>query len=129
MQGTYAGNFSWSDAAGNVIKPKAVSIPFNYAVAITGSLPVPDETPAGTEVDVPFVGLSQGASFVWMQNSTGQDLNMAWGGNWMPFLAAGGVLLWVAPQLASAGRITSLRFMLTQAQQGPGCIIYTVAGQ
>ena len=124
----YSGGYQWSDPDGTIYKPKATLIECPYTVPLVSMLPVPDGAAAGTEYDLPSCGIMTGASFVWVRNWVGQELSMAWGGNWLPHLPNGGIVVWAASQLAAAGTIISLRFMLTQTQVGPGAIHYALMG-
>ena len=128
MLAKFCGSFTWTDNDGNIFKPNTLTILPAYTTFTVGSLPVPDQTPAGTEIDLTPPGITNGTSLVWIENKTGQDLNMAWNGNWFPHLAAGGLLLHVAPTAPAAGVIIGLRFMLTQIQSGIGSIYYAIGG-
>lgn len=90
-------------------------------------MPVHDGAASGTEIDIAFPGIAA-ASLVFIENKTGQELNMAWGGNWFPHLPDGGAVAFLFPKTPETGGVSALRFMLTQAQVGEGHINYTVAG-
>lgn len=128
MQAKYAGRLQWADADGNVFNPKEIAIAIGYNIENVGMLPVPDGTAAGTEIDLPFTGVTGGASMLLVENKTGQELNTAWGGNWAPHIAVGGILLYASPAPPVAGQISSWRFMLTQQQVGMGYIAFAVLG-
>lgn len=124
---------NWTDSEGN----NYTGTPFAGAsggmmmagnVVNCGYLLIPDQSAQGAEFDLPFQGVAQGATYVMIANQSGQELNMAWGGNWFPHLPAGGLLLWAFPAIPQGGQITSLRFMLTQAQNGLGKIKYIYCG-
>jgi len=129
MNTAYFGlQMQWTDGDGNPVKPatKAVTIP--YTVAVEGEIEVAANTAQGVEVDVPFEGIGTVATGVYVENLTGQELGMAWGGNFMPNIAPGGVLLVAHPKAVAAGQILALRFFLTKAQVGPGLINYIAFG-
>lgn len=98
-----------------------------YAVVLDSSIPIPDGTASGTEIDIPFTGI-QAATFVYVKNMSGQELNAAWLGNWGLHLPDCGCLCYILPAVPSGGVIPSLRFMLTKAQVGAGKLHYVVAG-
>ena len=118
----------WLDAQGNPVAKATQVINAPCSVALDGILPVAAGTAQGTEIDLPMLGIVQAATFVTVQNQTGQELEMAWGGNWLPNIPPGGLLRWAFPVAPSANVITSLRFMLTQEQGAAGSILYTVCG-
>lgn len=127
---TFTSQYTWTDILGNTFHPKPDSaIAGNGAVSMTGALPV-NPAPAGTEVDLNFapMGITSGIVFLWLENRTGQELNMAWQGNWFPHLPPGGRLIWAFPVEAAAGQITAMRFMLTQDQSSLGYIKFMVVG-
>jgi hypothetical protein len=128
MQAQVQMQFHYTDADGNIIRPAAKNIVCTYAVSVSGSIPVPAGTPQGAEVDLPFTGLAEDACFVYVHNTTGQELGMAWLGNYMPNLPADGVLWMPQPSYRAAGKIPALRFFLTQQQAQEGSIVYTVLG-
>jgi hypothetical protein len=128
MNSTLTFACTWEDADGNPIHPKPRTIQIPCTVGAQGAIPVPPGTASGTEVDVPFPGILSAATLVVIENETGQELNVAWGGNWAPHLPAGATLIYAMPAVPAAGAITSLRFMLTQQQVGAGLINYTVLG-
>ena len=121
-------NYMWQDPNGNPIKLPVQALQMAYTVAAQGAVSVADGTDAGTEIDIPFLGLAQSAVCAMIWNLTGQELNCAWGGNWAPHIPPGGMLAYAFPVAPTAGVITSLRFMLTQKQVGAGRIGYFFAG-
>lgn len=120
--------FSWTDDEGNSYKGGSGDFMCPGNSVTSGYLIVPDGSAAGTEFDLPFPSVLNAATYIFLLNKTGQDLNMAWGGNWFPHLAAGGMLLFASPTAPTAGGITSLRFMLTKGQSGIGKLKYAVCG-
>jgi hypothetical protein len=121
------GTISYVDVDGNT-RTTAFGLGCEYSNLATGAIPVPDGTPAGTEFDVPFVGLLEGATLVVAKNCSGQELNAAWGGNWAPHLGPGATMIYAQPVLPAGGRVLSLRFMLTKAQAGDGKIVFYAFG-
>lgn len=119
---------NYEDADGRPLRMASQPITIPYKNACQGAIPVPQGSAQGTEVDVPMVGLPTGATLVLIENQTGQELNAAWGGNWMPHLGVGGVELYVNPTVPQAGDITQLRFMLTGAQVADGAINFWAFG-
>jgi|SRR5208337_961048 len=119
---------SWVDGDGNTVKPPAKSVACPYLVSNAGEIPVPAATPQGTEIDMPFTGIGAAATCVYVENLTGQELGMAWGGNFMPNIPAGGALLFAHPRAVGAGPIVALRFFLTRVQAAPGTINFLVFG-
>jgi hypothetical protein len=128
-QAIYHAGFSWVDDDGNPIKGNDIQVVANYTIASVGSVPIPNGTVAGVEFDMPLAGMPGGGALIWIRNKTGQELNMAWGGNWFPHLAVDGTLIWAAPSPPLAGAITSLRFMTTAVQVGLGKITFALFGQ
>jgi hypothetical protein len=118
----------WSDDDSNVIHRAMRTILCPFAVAVEGSLPIPVGTAQGIEIDLPFEGVAVAATFILIENHTGQELGMAWGGNFSPNLPDGGVLIRAFPVAPAAGFITALRFWLTKAQTAPGKIVYLFGG-
>jgi hypothetical protein len=123
-------SFTWTDLDGNVISPAPRGVAPPYSVSLYGSLPIPAGTASGTEVDIPFTGIAAGATHVAIENKTGQELGMAWGGNFMPSLPPGALVQWTLPsQVQQSGRsVTSLRFFLTETQPVLGHIVYQAVG-
>lgn len=128
MQASFVGKCSWTDADGNPVTPAATAVSCPYCVAIAGHLPIPDGTPAGVEFDIPFTGIASACSLLRIENITGQELGMAWGGNFMPSLPPGGLLFWAFPVAVMSRPITSLRFFTTAPQSGVGKIVYSAMG-
>jgi|ERR1700722_751065 len=120
--------FQWTTADGNPrnFAPKLGACPFN--IPLESTMPVPAGTAQGTEIDISFPGIRTAATFIYICNMSGQELGMAWGGNFMPSLPPNGILCYALPQAPNAGVITSLRFFLTQVQAADGAIAYAVFG-
>lgn len=129
MTATYSRIFDYVDDDGNAVTPAKVQIQVPYKAASIGTIPIADGTPSGTEFDMPFQGMTQGGALILIRNKTGQELNMAWGGNWFPHLAIDGLLSWAAPAPPTSGAVLGLRFMLTKTQQGDGKITFSLFGQ
>jgi len=124
----FSGSYSWVDADGNAMKAIATKLAScQYNVQLVGQLPVPTGLVLGAELDIPFTGLSA-ASFVYIENQSGQELGMAWGGNFSPNLPNGGMLCYAFPTAPVAGGISSLRFFLTAPTTAPGLIMYAAFG-
>jgi hypothetical protein len=121
-------SFRWTDADGNPYVSKGRTMQFPGTLVLHGSLPVPAGLEAGAEVDLPFLGISDGASFCYLENETGQELNMAWGGNFFPHFPNDGVMLFMFPTVPASGQIQSWRFILTQAQAQAGVVNFAVFG-
>jgi hypothetical protein len=126
--GTFSFKYTYPDADGNMVSSGLKTVPIPFDIPITGQIPVPAGTPSGTEIDIPFTGIVSAATFVYVQNLTGQELNAAWEGNWAPHLGAGAAMFYACPNPPESGGITSLRFMLTQDQVARGRIAYVVLG-
>ena len=120
--------FIYTDVDGLVVNPKPISISVPYTTSLIGALQVQPGTAAGTEIDLPMLGINQDATYIQIQNETGQELNMAWGGNWEFHLAPGGIFVRSNPAPVLAGSITAWRFLLTQTQVALGAIIFHVLG-
>jgi hypothetical protein len=120
--------YSWTDSDGSTYNPAPHNITCPCTVGISGAIPVPAGTPSGTEFDVPFTGIASAATMVFIENKTGQELGAAWGGNFAPNLAPGGILFYAHPAPVGAGKVTSLRFFLTQTQAADGQILYAACG-
>jgi hypothetical protein len=121
-------DFTWTDPDGNIVTPKIRTVSCPYSINLAGEIPVLAGTAEGVEVDIPFTGLTKAASLICVENMTGQELGMAWGGNFMPNLPAGGMMLHAFPSCPAAGPILSLRFFLTGVQAQDGKISYAVLG-
>jgi hypothetical protein len=122
-------SFKWTDADGNAFSAKGRTIQFPGTLLLHGSLPIPAGLSAGAEVDLPFLGIADGASFIYLENAAGQELGMAWGGNFYPHLPNEGVMMYMFPNAVSpAGAVTSWRFFLTQAQAEVGYVNFAVFG-
>jgi hypothetical protein len=117
-----------ADADGNVVRPKPRIIASPYTISLEGQLPFPDGTPAGTEIDLPFTGLTVAATLLIIENQTGQELGMAWGGNFSPNFPNKGTIIWAFPAAPATRPILSLRFWTTVPQVGLGMVPYTVLG-
>lgn len=118
---------SWVDADGTpyIDPPRKITCP---GMPLKGCIDVPAGTVSGTEFDIPFTGQTKGASFVLVENETGQELNAAWGGEFQPHMAASGWIMYAGPGIPASGSITALRFMLTQQQASSGKLSYLVCG-
>jgi hypothetical protein len=127
-QAKYTGSYVWTDGEGNLLKPAAVNILSPYDIPFDGTIPVRAGATAGTEVDLTLPGLGTGATILFLANHTGQELGMAWGGNFAPNLPDKGVIVHAYPALPAAGQITGFRFFLTQTQIANGFIAYFAGG-
>lgn len=103
----------WADPHGRVQQIPVTSVSVPYMSAPTGVIPILANSPAGTEVDLPLLGILTAATFLLVENTSGQELNMAWGGNWAPHLPPGGMFMFSFPTAPSSGQITSWRFFTT----------------
>ena len=118
----------WTDAQGNFVGKASRTLQSQLSVVLDSSMPVPVGTAAGAEIDIAFPGIVTAASYVLIENQSGQELGMAWTGNFLPSIPDGGMVLWYLPTTPSQRQILSLRFFLTQDQVSPGSILYTVCG-
>jgi hypothetical protein len=121
-------NCSWTDADGNVIRPATRTVQCPYSLCIQSALPIAQGLPAGTELDIPFTGMIQSSTLMIIQNFSGQELGMAWGGNFSPNLPAGGLLIRAFPAPPTSNPILGLRFFLTEIQATAGKVNYTLLG-
>jgi hypothetical protein len=121
-------SYEWTDADGNTFKPAARATVIPYTIALKGETPVLDGTAEGTEIDVSLPGIAAAATFIMIENLTGQPLGCAWGGNFSPDLPNGATMIYAMPAAPSQGGITGLRFFLRQAQVGEGLISYAALG-
>lgn len=126
----FQSSFSWTDILGETFHlAPGPEVTGAGAVGMTGALPV-EPAVAGTEFDLDFrpMGVTNGIAYLAIVNLTGQELNMAWGGNWAPHIPTGGRIIWALGSVPNGGQITSLRFMLTQDLTSPGYIRFAVVG-
>src|SRR5277367_4170706 len=107
-------SFKWTDGDGDALTVKGKTLVFPGTLLLRGSLSIPAGLSSGTEVDLLLPGLVQGVSFMYLENMSGQELNMAWGGNFYPHLPDQGVMLYMFPVAPAAGAVTGWRFFLTQ---------------
>ena len=121
-------SYEWTDADGNVFKPVARTTMIPYSTAVKGEIPIPAGTAEGAEVDLTLPNITTACTLVIIENLSGQDLGMAWGGNFSPDLGIGATMLYACPAPPSQGGITGLRFFLRQAQVVDGLIAYAVLG-
>jgi hypothetical protein len=85
-------------------------------------------TAQGAELDISFPNIGTAATFVYVENKSGQELGMAWGGNFYPDLPNGGVILLMFPEAPVQGVMTGFRFFLRQAQTTVGQVNFVVGG-
>src|SRR5271166_3021653 len=87
----------FTDVDGQVLNPKPIQTSIPYMLVLIGKLPIPAGTPANTEIDLPMLGITQDATYVCIQNESGQPLGVAYGGNWMPAIPDGGMYCKTSP--------------------------------
>src|ERR1700729_3182407 len=110
-------NLSWLNPVdGSVVPTKPRTIECPYTIVVSGQMRVLAGTGPGVEVDVPFQGITQATTLAVIKNQTGQELIMAWQGNWLPNLPNGGTFIHAFPVPVTAGCITGFRFFLTETQ-------------
>lgn len=131
---TFQHTMSWRDPEGNITNglPIVTSVP--YEQCFDNMLPVPGGTPAGTEIDLPFPGILQDITCLRVINQTGQELGMAFGGNYDLSLPVGAMQIFTFPvPVVGSNRYigaSGVRFWTTviQPTPSPGCIHYLAFG-
>ena len=115
---------TWSDPDGLLVKSNTIATTMTYAMCVDSVLPIPAGTASGTEIDLPLAGITQGLTGLRLQNMSGQELGMAYGGNFSWSLPPGGsiVLAFSTPVSSSGRAITvanTIRFFTTAVQPSP----------
>lgn len=118
----------WTDADGNSFSTKPWVMNCPYSMEDHGELVVPAGSTTGQEFDVPFYGGVTGATFVRVENLTGQELNSALGYNFSAHIPAGGCFYFAFPSSPSSVPILGWRFWLTQPQTTDSKIVYAFYG-
>lgn len=123
----YSSSLTWTAVDGAQYTKSFPTFPSgnqSMSNVVQGAITIPDGTAMATEFDVTLPGVVVGASFFQFSNSTGQELNCAWGGNYAPHLPVGGSVVYNFPSAPANGPITGFRFFTTQVQSGVGRIYY-----
>lgn len=104
-----------------------VNVPFQGSSV--GFIDVPDETAAEAEIAVPFGTVDEGAGLVFLQNDTGQELDLKINGEASDMaLAPGAVWCSASAALPAGTPLTELAVVTTAEQSGSGRIGYWVFG-
>lgn len=128
--GTCSYSLRWTDGDGRVMSPASLSVLFPYCACSSGVLSVPAGASSGAEIDLVLPGSWTNLTAFVVENQSGQELGMAYGGNFAPSLPAGGMFAFAFPAAVSvSGRaITGWRFFLTQNQSAEAGVNYWAWG-
>lgn len=126
LNATLTLGLTYPGPAGEVITRRSEALAMPFLAQETSGIDVPDATALGTEIDVPFGGVSDFATLALVKNKTGQDLKVKLNGNPPSHNATlvAGTVSFSLP----AGWTNFLGVQLGSAHGTPGILAVHIAG-
>lgn len=121
-------DLSYTGLGGTPVVPPTETTNSPYQALSEGFIDVPDATVGSTTYSVPFGGIAVDATYGYIKNMTGQNLDVnVNGGGVTDSIPDGGIRIWAHPGVTSTP-ILSYALTTTGVQSGAGRIEYRLMG-